>query len=487
MSNFTRKNFLKTLGTSIAAPAILPKLNSEQSISSDAPNVLLMLTDDSSPLSYRAYGNEESQTPHLDQFAKEGMRFDRGYCTSPQCSPARASVLTGRVPHDVEGSRLHQAVPARMTNLIKVLNKYGYHTGAFGKTHQSNIQKDFKYYADYDRFTDTNGGTFNKFFDKRPDGKPFFLWFGSWNPHRPYHPQKRMNKYHHKVDPDKVEVPYFLPDTPKVRQDLAYYYEELYMFDKNCGKLLSILDNRNLAENTIVIQTSDHGMPFPRAKATLYEPGIRIPFVVRWPDVVSAGTASDALVSSMDIGATVLEAAGIPKPGVMQSRSFLPVLTGEKDHVRDYIYAERDWHDNWDPMRCIVGRRYKLIQRYRPEFPFTPALDIQDSLSSKSILKMEKQGKLTGHMKWYKYYQKQRPEMAFYDLKNDPHEWNNLTDGPHRKKHEKERVYEYQVRLSRWMSHTNDFLPPPRTAFPGGPGSHYNRKVDPLNAERYRS
>src|SRR5699024_3032783 len=162
-------------------------------------------------------------------------------------------------------------------------------------------------------------------------------------------------------------------------------------------------DDRNLAKNTIVIQSSDHGMPFPRAKATLYEPGIRIPFVVRWPKVVPKETASDALVSSMDIGATVLEAAGILKPGVMQSRSFLPILTGKKDHVRDYIYAERNWHDNWDPMRCIVGKRYKLIQRYRPEFRFSPCLDIQHGLSSKSILRLEKQGKLSGKMKWYEY------------------------------------------------------------------------------------
>jgi hypothetical protein len=90
-------------------------------------------------------------------------------------------------------------------------------------------------------------------------------------------------------------------------------------------------------------------------------------------------------------------------------------------------------------------------------------------------------------MKWYEYYQKSRPEMAFYDLKNDPGEWNNLTDGPHRKKHEKKRVYQLQVKLSRWMSQTNDFLPPPRTAFPGGPDSHYNKKVDPLNAALYES
>jgi arylsulfatase A-like enzyme len=187
----------------------------------------------------------------------------------------------------------------------------------------------------------------------------------------------------------------------------------------------------------------------------------------------------------MDIGATCLEAAGIPTPGVMQSRSFLQVLTRKKDHVRDYVYAERNWHDNCDPMRCIVGKRYKLIQRFRPEFPFTPCLDIQNGLSYKSILQLEKKNKLSSKFKWYKYNQKPRPEMAFYDLSKGPGEWANLTDGPHQKKHEKKRVYQYQLKLGRWMSQTNDFLPPPRLAFPGGPGSHYNKNIDPLNAKPY--
>lgn len=486
MSNLTRKNFIKTLGTTLALPSTLSRFTSKTSAPSDAPNILLMMTDDSSPFSYRAYGNQVCKTPNMDQFAKEGMRFDRAYCTSPQCSPARASILTGRVPHDVYGSRLHQAVPDRVLNMINLLNKEGYYTGAYGKVHQPIIQKNFQFYANYKNYyrQPKNGKHFSAFFDEKPDHKPFFLWFGSWNPHRPYN-SKTIN-YLHKHNPDKVKVPDFLPDTPEVRQDIAFYYDKLFQFDENCGKLLSILDERGLVDNTMVIQTSDHGMPFPRAKASLYEPGIRVPLVIKWPGVVSPGGSSDALVSTMDLTATWLEAAGIEVPAVMQSRSFLSVLTGKKNHFRDYIYAERNWHDNWDPMRCIVGKRYKLIQRYRPEMSYMPTLGRLGNLSFESIARLIEQAKLPSRLSWYaRYNESARPEMAFYDLVNDPDEWKNLTNGPHRKENEKRRVYQYQLKLSHWMSHTNDFLPPPRTAYPGGPNHRFNRKFNPIDAEPY--
>lgn len=490
MSDLTRKEFLQltgATGASLTLPSTLSEvMTSKTSASSDAPNILLMITDDSSPFSFSAYGNEVNRTPHLNRLASEGMVFNRGYCSSPQCSPARASILTGRVPHDVYASRLHQAVPDRVLNMISILNGNGYYTGAFGKTHQPNIQEDFQFYADYKNYykKPKNGKSFTSFFDEKPDDKPFFLWFGSWNPHRRYN--RKTIKYIHKYDPSEVEVPEFLPDTPEVRQDIAYYYDKLFQFDQNCGKLMSILDERGLTENTMVIQTSDHGMPFPRAKATLYEPGIRVPLVIKWPGVVSPGSSTGALVSTMDLTATWMEMAGIEVPDLMQSRSFLSVLSGKKNHVRDYVYAERNWHDNWDPMRCVVGKRYKLIQRYRPEVPYIPELDRIEGLSYESISRLIEQGTLPSRLSWYGEYRKSpRPEIEFYDLKDDPGEWKNLTDGPYQKKNEKKRVFQYQVKLSHWMSQTNDFLPPPRTAYPGGPTHGYNRKYDPLYALPY--
>ena len=483
MGRFTRKRFLQTFGTSLIAPSVWTSLSSAKKASTGAPNILIMMTDDSSPFSYPAYGNTVLETPHLNGLAEQGMRFNRAYCASPQCSPARAAVLTGQMPCSVWASRLHAAVPEGVVNIVDLLNQNGYYTGAFGKTHQPVIQRDFQYYSNY---ADYGGKPFTAFFDQKPADKPFFLWFGSWNPHRPYGPDHV--KYLHKHDPEKIKVPEFLPDTPKVRQDLAYYYDKIFQFDQNCGKLLSILDQGGWADNTIVIQTSDHGMPFPRAKATLYEPGVKVPLVIRWPRHIAPGQVSEALVSTMDLPATWLEAAGIPRPAIMQSRSFLPVLTGKKKQAREYVYVERDWHDNWDPMRTIIGERFKLIQRYRPEFPFTPSLDLQQSLSYQEIQRLHQQGDKTGCMDWYnRYIQGERPEVAFYDLQTDPGEWTNLAElaNANAARTPTTQIRQFQRKLGQWMQTTGDFLPPPRTAFPGGPDSRLNKKVDPLNARPY--
>lgn len=484
MTQYTRKQFLRTFGASLGAPLAGPMFKLKNTKPGDRPNILLMMTDDSSPFSYNAYGNKALRLPHLDQFATEGMRFNRAYCSSPQCSPARASVLTGQMPCRVYASRLHSPVPGTVDNIVKHFNRSGYYTGAYGKTHQAIIQKDFHFYANYlNNRTGEALEPFTTFFNKKPKEKPFFLWFGSWDPHRPYNKPKTFpNKY----KPSDVTVPDFLPDTLEVRQDIAFYYNKLYRFDQDCGRLLSILEERGWADNTIVVQTSDHGMPFPRAKATLYEPGIKVPLIVRWPGMTAPGSTSDALVSTMDLPATWLEAAGLPIPDRMQSRSFLPVLKGENTEAREYVFSERDWHDNWDPMRCVIGHRYKLIQRFRPEFPYIPSLDIAESLSNKSILKLMKHGNLQDRLTWYRnYHQAARPELEFYDLKNDPNEWNNLTGGPHQKEDQKELVYQYQVELSQWMQASNDFLPPPRMAFPGGPDSRLNKTYDPLNSKAY--
>lgn len=445
-------------------------LKSQKPAPPDAPNIVFLFSDDQSVPDLGSYGNQVIQTPNLDQLASEGIRFNRAYATSSQCSPSRASILTGRIPHDVHASRLHSAVPQSELNLIKLLNENGYYTGAYRKVHQSTIKDDFQFYGNKKE-------SFTTFFDERPDDQPFFLWFGSTDPHRPYGPGAIENPH----DPANVHVPDFLPDTPKVRKDIAYYYDEIARFDKECGKILSILNDRGLTENTIIVMSSDNGMPFPRSKATLYEPGIKVPLLIKWPGVVSSGQVSEALVSLMDLTATWLEAAGIPVPEVMQSRSLLPVLNGNKDRIRDYVYAERNWHDNWDPMRSIIGDRYKLIQRYRPEFPYTPILDRLQAPSFKEIERLKEEGKLSGVLSWYD--RSSRPQVELYNLVNDPGEWNNLAETTG----QEERVDQYQLELSRWMNQTHDFLPPPSTAFPGGPDSKFNKNINPLDGKSYES
>lgn len=471
MAGDTRREFLRIAGTALGAtlaassfPACVKRETFRM------PNIVFLFSDDQSVPDLGCYGNPAIHTPHLDQMAADGIRFNRGYVASPQCSPSRASVLTGRTPHDVNASRLHAAVPENVPNIVQLLKKRGYYTGAFRKVHQPTIQDDFDYYGGADV-------PFANFFETRPAYKPFFLWFGSTDPHRGYGPGAFTPPH----DPANVIVPDFLPDTPEVRQDLAYYYDEIARFDKESGEILQLLEEHHLAENTMIVMAGDNGLPFPRAKATLYEPGINVPLLIKWPGVVDSGRVTDTLVSLTDLAATWLEAAGIDIPDIMQSHSLVPFLAEEAYTPRPYIFAERNWHDNWDPTRCIVSRKYKLIQNYRPEAGYLPSLDLLNSPSYQSIEELRSQGKLTGHLRWYA--RRTRPEVEFYDLEDDPGEWNNLAEIPGYES----LIQEHQLALSTWMKETHDFLPPPRGAFPGGLDSKLNRTIDPLNGQPYKS
>ncbi|MBX3180031.1 MAG: sulfatase [Candidatus Hydrogenedentes bacterium] len=412
------------------------------------PNIVFLFSDDHSVPDLGCYDNSAIRTPNLDALAATGLRLDRAYVTSPQCSPSRASILTGRTPHAVNASRLHQNVTPDVPNLPRLLKQAGYHTGALRKVHQNHIQKDFDYYGNH-------RAPLEEFFAQRPKDQPFFLWFGSTDPHRDYAPGA-VDPPH---DPAALDVPEFLADTPETRQDLALYYDEIGRFDRECGEILALLEANGLRENTLVVMSADNGMPFPRAKATLYEPGIRVPLIANWPGVIAPGRTSSALVSLMDLTRTWLDAAGAPAPESLEGHSLLPLFRGESESVREMVFSERNWHDNWDPVRCVVTDRYKLIQNYRLDVGCIPSLDLLRSPSFQSIRELAKQDLLDGPLRWY--HATSRPPVELYDLEADPGEWNNLAGQPE----QRERVEALQKALGNWMNETGDFLPPPAAAY----------------------
>jgi len=442
----SRREFIQGSAAGLAVALASPAAVSASAAT--RPNIVFLLSDDHSVPDLGCYGNTTIRTPNLDALAAAGMRFDRAYVTSPQCSPSRASILTGRSPHAVGASRLHMNAYPDAANVPALLKEAGYFTGAYRKVHQGFIQKEFDFYGGKDQ-------PFAKFFDDRPTDKPFFLWFGSTDPHRDYAPGA-VDPPH---DPATVIMPPHLPDTPEVREDIALYYDEIGRFDRECGELLALLDERGLTENTLVVMSGDNGRPFPRAKATLYEPGIHVPLLARWPGRIDSGRATDALVSLMDLAATWLDVAGAAVPEQMESVSLAPLLRGEKDSVHEFIFAERNWHDNWDPMRCIVGERYKLIQNYRPEAGHLHSLDLLRSPSFQSIRALAESGSLEEPHTWY--LNDTKPQVELYDLESDPAEWHNLADNPAQMK----RVETMQQTLGQWMNATHDFLPPPAAAY----------------------
>lgn len=416
------------------------------------PNILFLISDDHTYKDLGCYGNRVIRTPNLDRLASEGMRFNNCYVASPQCSPNRSAILTGCTPHTTATSRLHTPMPEWEPTFLEPLKERGYFVGAYRKVHQG---------AEFDKrwnFYGNRSMPFEKFFDARPADRPFFLHVGFTDPHRPYRPGAFSPPH----NPKHVEVPPFLPDTPEVREDLAHYYDAIARMDSECGQILEILKRRNLLENTIIFFTADNGMPFPRAKGTNYDAGIRVPLIVWAPGRIQGGSVRQELISHVDLAPTWLEIAGIEKPRKMQGRSFLPLLEGRPCQPRTEVFSERNWHDNFDPIRSVRTSRYKLIFNAAPHFPYRPAWDLADSPSWKSILRLSTQGGLNADQ--LQMMNPSRPLLELYDLEEDPDEFYNLVTSPRHR----EILLTLQHKLSQWMHETYDYLPPAFAA-PGEP------------------
>jgi arylsulfatase A-like enzyme len=207
--------------------------------------------------------------------------------------------------------------------------------------------------------------------------------------------------------------------------------------------------------------TGDNGMPFPRAKGTCYDPGIHVPLLARWPGRITPGVRDD-LIAHVDLPVTWLDAAGIAKPAKMQGQSFLSLLEGRPHQPRQAVFSERNWHDNFDPIRSVRTNRHKLIFNAAPHFPYRPAWDLENSPSWASILASGKRGKLTAEQ--LQLLNPARPLLELYDLTSDPGEFHNLaTSSAHAGV-----LAEMKQKLSQWMHDTYDFLPPAFAA-PGEP------------------
>ena len=387
------------------------------------------------------------------------MRFDNGFVASPQCSPNRSAIFSGCSPHTIGTSRLHTPYPEWEASFVEGLREAGYYTGAYRKVHQGDpFNKRFDFYR-------PARVPFSEFFDKRPAGKPFFLHVGFTDPHRPY----RKGVFSPPHDPAKVIVPDFLPDTPKVREDIALYYDAVARMDAECGDVLDLLERHGLAENTLVVFMGDNGMPFPRAKGSLYDPGIKAPTLARWPGRIKPGSVTNALMSAIDLPLTWLAMAGAKPTEKMRGESLLPVFNDPQAPLRDAVFAERNWHNTLDPSRSVRTQRYKLIFNAQPRFPYRPASDLEASLSWRSYIeeKWKSSGSALKAHHW-QLLEPSRPTIELYDLERDPGEFNNRATDPELS--DVSRDLEYK--LSDWMHETYDFLPPLWKSYPAaeGPG-----------------
>ncbi|MGH3460622.1 MAG: sulfatase-like hydrolase/transferase [Kribbellaceae bacterium] len=236
---------------------------------SSRPNILFAIADDWGFPHAGGYASPGARTPTFDRLADEGALFTRAYTAAPSCTASRNAILTGQAPHRLEaGANLWSYLPARFTVYPDLLEADGYRIGKMRKAFGPGSLKE--------RTRDPAGpnfSSFGQFLQGQPDGTPFCFWFGASDPHRPYNPALGAASG---IDPASVEVPPYLPDTLVVRDDIVNYLAEVQRFDREVGDALRLLEERGLADNTIVVVTGDHGWPWPRAKANLYEPGVHV-------------------------------------------------------------------------------------------------------------------------------------------------------------------------------------------------------------------
>jgi N-sulfoglucosamine sulfohydrolase len=273
------------------------------------------------------------------------------------------------------------------------------------------------------------------------------------DPHRAY--EKGSLKPPHKLT--DVVVPPHLPDTPDVREDLRMYYDEIGRLDQYVGKVTAELEAQGVADNTVIIFMSDNGRPFPRDKTSLYDGGIKTPFIVKWPGKLVSGAVSDSLISSVDLATTITEIAGVEGSDTYEGVSFVPVLDSPVKHVRKYVFGEDHWHDYEDHGRSINNQHYKLIRNDYNDLAATPSADAGRSLTWQSMLKLYKQGKLNKVQR--ACFQVPRPKWELYALKADPDELNNLVSDPKYAAVLKE----LKAELNKWSIKTGDFMPSKRT------------------------
>ena len=417
----------------------------------DRPNILLVVFEDMGPR-IGAYGDDVAKTPILDAFAAQSILYENVFTTAGVCAPSRSSLITGHYQQSIgtqhmrtatDGPQPYEAVPPSYVKALpELLRRIGYYTTNMGGYGPDHAKTDYQFGRP---FTIWDEEVAQHPWRGRSEGQPFFsmvnvmgthesqLWSLETEAKAPFMEGiLAAIKYARAdrvptIDPDSVEVPSYLPDTPVVRRDIAQLYENVFYMEKQVADLLSDLEEDGLSESTIVIITTDHGDGLPRMKRSLYDSGLHVPMMVRLPTGEGAGTQREELVSFVDLAPTILSVAGADIPEQMPGRDlFSPAASGE----RNFVYAALDRHDEVpDRMRAARDKRWKYIRNYQPEEPFFRPHRFRDVLPTMAELwRLYEANQLTAVQA--QYFKPQRSPEELYDTFNDPEEVVNLAENP---------------------------------------------------------
>lgn len=407
------------------------------------PHLLWIIADDLSP-ELGCYGYPHVQTPNLDRLAAEGARFNRAFATAPVCSSSRSAFITGMYQTSI-GCRHHRTedvkpLPAGVIPLTERLRRAGYFV-CNGKDPAARQRGK----SDYN-FAYTDEELFDGFhWRQRPDGKPFFAQIQIHEPHRPFVNQPVTEPRHL-----EAALPPVYLDDPLARRDWQAYLQSIEVLDRKVGEVLAQLESDGLADNTIVVFLGDHGRPHIRDKQFLYEGGLHVPLLVRWPGKIPPGTVRDELVSLIDLVPSCLAMLGVALEGRLQGRSFWPL--GETE-PRELVAAARDrCGDADDHMRALRTIRFKYIRNFKPEVPYTNQSSYKEMGYPMLPLMRLAHGEGRLNSQQTPFFATSKPAEELYDLDNDPWETNNLAADPAHAA----TLSELRTRLDHWIAETGD-------------------------------
>ncbi len=410
---------------------------------SERPNILWISSEDISP-DLGSYGDKYAVTPTLDRFAAEGMRYTNAFSTAPVCAPSRSGIITGMYPTTIGSLHMRSKAvpPAGVRAFTEYLRAAGYYC-------TNNAKTDYNFEAPpSNRPPDTvwDESSNSAHWRNRPDRRqPFFAVFNinvthesqvrvSEAEYRRNTARLRPEQFH---DPAKAVLPPYYPDTPIVRRDWARYYDNITAMDYIVADILKQLEEEGLAEKTIVFFWGDHGRGLPRGKRNVYDSGIRVPLIVRWPGKIAPGTTNDELVSLFDLGPTALSLAGVPIPANMQAQA---ILGEQKKGPRRYAFAHRDRMDEaHDMVRSVIDKRYHYIRNFHPDRTNAQYIDyLEEMPTMKEMRRLFKEhfnaigpsyGKALNAAQ-LAFLLPTKPKEELYDVTVDPHEVNNLASSP---------------------------------------------------------
>jgi arylsulfatase A-like enzyme len=420
--------FRTVFGIGVAS-ALAVNANAQQAIK--RPNILWISTEDLSP-HLGCYGDRTAKTPNIDRLALQGVRFTNVFTTAAISAPCRAGIITGMYQTSIGCMHMRTTSyrrsadnPVEFTavppHYVKAFTEY---LRAAGYYCTNNSKTDYQFSKDPVPPSIWDECSRNAHYKNRTDkNQPFFAvfnWIGT-------HESQNWDISNVKTDPAAVKVPPYYPDNEIIRKNLAKMYDNIARLDSVVGVLLNELEKEGELDNTIIFFWGDHGDGLPRAKRWLYDSGLNIPLIIKWPDKYKAGTVDGRLISSIDFGPTVLSLAGVAVPAHMQG---FPFLGSQAETPRDAVFAARDRVDeSYDMIRSVRTKDYLYIRNYYPNEPFPIWVPYLSNMPIyREMLRLDAEGRLTGAQKSWMAYS--RPPEELYDVKADPYQINNLVNDP---------------------------------------------------------